>query len=83
MDWPRALIASIGTIAVFAVASVAIWQGFKTWQAKVKARVSLAQDEAYRKLAAEASAAQQAVAAELAAVRERLAAIEQLLREVG
>ncbi|HEY8447272.1 MAG TPA: hypothetical protein VIL01_09205 [Thermomicrobiales bacterium] len=83
MEWPEAMIATAGTLAVFAVAIVAVWQGFKTWQAKVAARVEVAQDEAYRKLAEETLAAQRALKSELADLRERVVTIEKMLREVG
>ena len=90
MSWPEAVFLSISTVIVFAIAIVAIWQAFKTWQAKVAARIAIAQDEAYRALAEQATVTQQALteeqrrlAVEVAGVGERLSEIEKLLREVG
>ena len=90
MSWPESVIATASTIIVFVVAIVAIWQGFKTWQTRIMANAELARDDAYRTLAERAAAAQQAtaeeqrkIAAELAELRARVGAIEQLLREVG
>ena len=89
MSWPDAVVAATATVIVFVVAIVAIWQAFKTWQSRIATRGLVAQDEAYRKLAEEATAAQRKIADEqrrmaedLAEVRSRLAAIEKLLHDV-
>lgn len=83
-------IAIVSTVCVFAVLVVALWQGFRTWQTRIATQASAAQEEAYRALAERATAAQResaaeqrAMAAALAEVQGRLAAIETLLREVG
>lgn len=76
--WSDAGIAIAGIVFVTTVATVAIWQIFGTW----RARMIVAREDAYRKLAEEASAAQQNIAADLAEVRDRVRAIERLLREV-
>ena len=75
-------------VTVFLI--VAVWQGLKVEQAKAASREAVAQDEAYRKLAEQATAAQQTIAEEqrktaeeLAALRSRVAAIETMMREVG
>jgi len=85
-DWPGAAIAITGIIFVMTVASVAIWQIFGTW----RARKLVAREDAYRTLAADATAAQQRfatvqqeMATDLADLRARVTAIEALLREVG
>ena len=90
MSWPDAFFLSVSTVVVFAVVIVAIWQAFKTWQAKVAARVAIAQDDAYRSLAEQVTAAQRIVADEqrrlandVATQGSRLSAIEKLLRDVG
>jgi hypothetical protein len=66
-----------------------IWQGFKTWQVRIASRETIARDEAYRHLAQEAVSAQQTaietqrqMAQDLSEVRERVIAIEKMLREV-
>lgn len=83
-------IAIVSTVSVFAVLVVAIWQGFKTWQTRIATQASAAQQEAYRTLAEQAVAAQRTIAeeqrtiaAEMAELRLRVAAMEKLLREVG
>lgn len=77
-EWSDAGIAIAGILFVTTVASIAIWQVFGTW----RARMAVSREEAYRTLAQEASTAQQKIAAELAELRERVSAIERLLREV-
>lgn len=57
---------------------VVIWQLFATR----RAHAALARDEAYRKLAEEATQDQQKTAEDMADVRERLERIEQVLKEV-
>lgn len=57
---------------------VVIWQLFSTR----RAHAMLTRDEAYRKLAEEATEAQKQTARDLEDVRERLERIEQVLKEV-
>ena len=90
MSWPEAVLSSVGAGGVFVAVVVLIWQVFKSYQARVAARVTIAQDEAFRRLAEEATAAQRKTAAELAGLTEgvaelrgRVAALEKLLSEVG
>ena len=78
------------TVAVAVVLVVVIWQVFAVARAKTVAEITAASDDAYRTLAKQATAAQQTsaeqqerIATELAALRSRVTAIEQLLREVG
>jgi hypothetical protein len=84
-SWSEAAIAIAGILFVTTVATVVVWQIFGTW----RARMSVAREEAYRRLAEEATAAQQRIAGEqrkvaeeLAELRGRVGAIEKLLREV-
>jgi uncharacterized iron-regulated membrane protein len=73
---------NFGTIVFLVVCAtilVLIWQGFATY----RARASAARENAYRKLAEEASAAQKETAAALADIRPRIAAIEKLIRDFG
>ena len=80
-----------GIAALIAVIIVAlIWQIFRTAQTKTATEATFAQEEAYRTLAEQAVAAQRTIAeeqrtiaAEMAELRTRVAAMEKLLREVG
>jgi len=74
---------------VATVILVLIWQVSKTAQSRRAAAVTAAQDEAYRKLAEQSALAQERVAADLAMLnttvtelRERVASIEKMMREV-
>jgi cytoskeletal protein RodZ len=76
--------------AISLIASIWVWQVFRTQQANTASETVIAQDGAYRALAEEVTTAtrksaqeQERIAAELAEVRSRLAAIEKLLAEVG
>jgi hypothetical protein len=84
-SWPDAAIAMAGITMLTAIAVVVIWQVFASW----RARVSLAREEAYRKLAEQTSSTQQTTVLQLgeltegmADLRTRVTAIEKLLREV-
>ena len=66
-------------LAVAALILILVWQGFATY----RARASVAREDAYRKLAEEAAAAQKETAAALADIRPRIAAIEKLIRDFG
>jgi hypothetical protein len=85
-SWPEAAIAIFGILLVTTIASVAIWQVFGTW----RARMSVAREAAYRQLAEEATSVQRRVAegleratAELSELRTRTTELERLLKEVG
>lgn len=76
--------------AVAAIAIVIIWQGISVERTKITAETELARDDAYRTLARDATAAQQAIADEqhkiardLADLRERMVSVEKMMREVG
>lgn len=60
-SWPDAVIATVGVGLVTAVAVVVIWQGLGTW----RARIAVAREEAYRKLA-------ERTASDLRALRQHL-----------
>ena len=75
---------------VLIIVGLAVWQAFRTWQTKMTTRLAIAQDEAYRRLAEEATAAQRQTATKLGELsdgltdlRGRVAALEKLLSEVG
>jgi hypothetical protein len=80
----------LGFMAIIAMVSVVlIWQVFRTRQATIESRARIAQEEAYRRLAEEATSVQNRTAAELAQLTEgmadlrvRVATIERMLREV-
>lgn len=80
----------LGMMAIFAVvASILIWQVFRTRQATIESRAQIAREEAYRRLAEEAVSVQNRTSAELAQLTEgmadlrvRVATIERMLREV-
>ena len=81
---------TLGMMAIFAVvASILIWQVFRTRQATIESRAQIAREEAYRRLAEESVSVQNRTAAELAQLTEgmadlrvRIATIERMLREV-
>lgn len=81
----------LGLAVLIAVILVAvIWGIFSTARTKTIADAVVAQDGAYRKLAEEATAAQRLIAeqqerlvTDVADLRRRVAAMEQMLREVG
>lgn len=88
-QWPEALVAIsavvTGALLITVIASVAIWQGLISW----RARMAVAREGAYQKLAEEATSAQQRAAdvierafRELAELRQRTAEIERMLKEV-
>ena len=76
-------------IAVAVIVGIIVYQSFKTKQQTIESRAQIAQEEAYRKLAEEATSIQNRTAAELhqltegmADLRVRVATIERMLREV-
>lgn len=84
-------IESIFLAAFFFPAAAAVLVFFMKYvSAVLQARVRLAQDEAYRDLAAKAAAAQSetatalsALGTSLAQIQSRLAVVEKILRDVG
>jgi len=81
----------LSLIAIVAlVASLLIWQLFRTRQTKMMSDARVAEANAYKLLAEESAAAQNRTAAELATLsdtvsdlRNRVASIERMLAEVG
>lgn len=67
----------------FPAAAAVLVFSMKYGSAVVQARVRLGQDQAYRDIAAQATAAQAGTAAALADIRSHLAAIEKILTDVG
>ena len=67
----------------FPAAAAVLVFSMKYGSAVVQARVRLGQDQAYRDIAAQATAAQAGTAAALADIRGHLAAIEKILTDVG
>lgn len=61
---------------------VLIRQLFKYSQTKLMSKAAIARDEAYHKLAEEAVAVQRKISEDLADLRNRVEAIERMLREV-
>jgi hypothetical protein len=85
MTWQETVMGALAIIFLLIILVVVIVQLGATW----RARQSVAREEAYRRLAEEAAAAQrdaaqrlEAVQAELTALRERTGALERLLKEV-
>jgi hypothetical protein len=66
----------------FPAAAAVIVFFMKYVSAVLQARVRLAQDEAYREIAAKAAAAQAEMAASLAEIKSKLAAITKILKDV-
>jgi len=86
ISWPEAIIAVAGVAMITVIVTIAIQQVLASW----RARMSIAREEAYRKLAEESTAAAARLAAEqgrisesLKTITERLSGIEKVLREVG
>ena len=80
----------VGTLVLATIIiCVVLWQVFRTRRATLESRAMIAQEEAYRRLAEEATSTQKRTAAELnqltegmADLRVRVATIERMLREV-
>jgi chromatin segregation and condensation protein Rec8/ScpA/Scc1 (kleisin family) len=66
----------------FPAAALVLVFFMKYLSAILQARVRLAQDEAYRDIAAKAAAAQTEIAASLGTIHIQLAGIEKILRQV-
>ena len=87
--WGSVALVEGSALAIFGLIAVLIWQGARIWQTKLSVAALAARDEAYRKLAEEATATQRQLAEdqhrvveELTALRVRMTAVERLLREV-
>jgi small-conductance mechanosensitive channel len=85
-SWPEAAIAIAGVLFVTVVLSMLLWQVFATGRTGLSAR----RENAYKRLAEEATEAQRKTAvhlektmSELAQLRQQTSELERLLREVG
>lgn len=85
LSWPTAVIPVMGILMVTVIATVAVWQGLGTW----RARMQIAREQAYQKLAEEMASSQKTAAAELqrmandlADLRARTEEVERMLKEV-
>jgi hypothetical protein len=88
--WGSVLFATTIVALVLILIIIATWQSFKTSQTKTLAKAQISRDEAYRELAEQSTNAikrtaneQERMAADLAELRNRIASIEKMLREVG
>ncbi|GAA0963577.1 hypothetical protein [Virgisporangium aurantiacum] len=86
MTWQEAVMGASGMAFVLVITVVLIMQGAATW----RARMTVAREEAHRRLSEDAIKAQQETAAklekvlaELAVIREKTSALERALAEVG
>jgi hypothetical protein len=86
MEWSQAIFIIGIFTAMLAAATVVVWQLLVTW----RSRMSIAREEAYRKLAEQVAEAQAKTAdsletatADLADLRRRMAEVERMLKEVG
>lgn len=86
VDWPEAFIAVGGIAMITIIVAVAIWQLLASW----RARMSIAREEAYRRLAEETAQnqqrlidQQQRIAEDLTTLNNRIAGIEKVLQEVN
>jgi hypothetical protein len=84
-SWSESAIAIAGIAMVTVIAAVAIWQVFASW----RARMSIAREEAYRKLAEESATTQRrlldlqdSLLGAISDVRTRVTGIEQTLRQI-
>lgn len=86
MTWQEAVMGASGMAFVLVITVVLITQAAATW----RARMALSREEAHRQLVHQATEAQQQTAQrlekvldELAVIREKTAALERVLAEVG
>lgn len=77
------------TLAVFAVAAIAVWQIFRTWQVYITNKAAVERDHAFEVLADKAVYTQQKLLeqqermlGELDDLRNRVVGIEQMLKQV-
>lgn len=89
MTWQDAVVAVFGILLIIIVASVLIWQIFRTGQVAINSEAAKRKDASYMQAIADSTAAQQVTANRLAELSEgvadlqiRVASIEKLLKEV-
>jgi hypothetical protein len=78
MSWKDAGVAMAGIGFVTIVGAVAVWRGMEV----LRARVAGTQQAEYKLLAEEATKAQKRLTEEVADLRQRMMAVEKILREV-
>ncbi len=88
--WGSVMLVVGGMVLIAILLGIVIWQIFRTAQSRMLAADHIARDEAYRRLAEQSAttqeqlvAQQQRIADDMSELRERVGAIEKLLREVG
>lgn len=88
--WGSVMLVVGGMVLVAILLGIVIWQIFKTAQSRMLAADAIARDDAYRRLAEQSATTQeqlatqqQRIADDMTELRERVGAIEKLLREVG
>lgn len=78
MSWKDAGVAVAGIAFVTIVGGVAVWQGLGV----LRAKVSGVREADFRRIAEEATAAQKRLTEDVADLRQRMMAVEKILREV-
>jgi hypothetical protein len=78
MSWKDAGVAISGIAFVTIVGSVAVWRGLDV----LRARVAGVQMAEYKRVAEEATQAQKRLSDDVADLRQRMMAVEKILREV-
>ncbi len=78
MSWKDAGVAMSGIAFVTIVGAVGVWRGMEV----LRARVAGVQQAEYKRLAEEATHAQKRLTEEVADMRQRMMAVEKILREV-
>lgn len=84
-----AAVALGGIFMILGIVSIALWQGFRTWQVSIANKVSSEREQAYQSLAEKAVYTQQKLIEqqerlllEMTEARQRITTIEQKLAEV-
>ena len=85
MGWAEAVFVLGSFLAIMAAVIVIAWQAFVTW----RSRMSIAREEAYRKLAEQVTLSRsktseglEKATAELSDLRQRMSEVERILKEV-
>ena len=78
MDWKEAGVAMAGIAFITIVGVAAVWRGMDV----LRAHVGGVQQAEYKRLAEEATQAQKRLTEDVADLRQRMMAVEKILREV-
>lgn len=88
--WGSVILVCGVVFLVFAIAALFLWQGMKDGRERMMFEVSNERDDLFRKLADRATASQEQFAEtqlqitrEIADMRQRIAAMEKMMKEVG